>query len=129
MRWFESSLALAGALGLSACEITTNLPVKREILNLSLNTEELVCHVRQVSAAQGLRFHYGTSEQPFGRMATFRLIGDDYEITLVNAEKPFAYDLHVYDVSPDKTAHRRAQDAYSTFREALLGRPSSKCSR
>ena len=128
VRSFRCNLAVAGVLALAACEPTTNLPLRGEVINLPLSVEQLVCHVRQVSASQGLSFHYGTSDQSFGKMATFRLIGDGYEITLVNAEKPFEYDLRVYDASSE-TADNRPVLAYSRFKRALLEPPSGECAR
>ena len=64
-----------------------------------MTTDQLVCHVRNIAASQRLSFHYGTSDQPYGTLATFRLIGDGFELLLFNPEKPKTFVLDVYDMS------------------------------
>ncbi len=94
----SQKLVLGAALLLAACQVTSHEPVKIEVLSIQMTADELVCHVRNISQDQGLSFHYGTSEQSFGTMATFRLIGDEFELLLLNPQKPFTYDLSAYDV-------------------------------
>lgn len=92
-----------------------------------MSADELVCHVRDIAKAQHLSFHYGTSEQPFGTMATFRLVGDDFELLLLNPEKPFTYDFGAYDLSDQGQVQGRAVTAYSKFRTAVLEQPAGRC--
>jgi hypothetical protein len=119
-------LAVAAALIVSACEVTTRAAVDNEVLELDVGGDRLVCHVRNIAAAQGLSFHHGTYSQGSELMTTFRLIGDDYEITMINPNT-FSYDLSVYDMSPDGTARARAIRAYHAFREALVKQPVGEC--
>jgi len=72
--------------------------------------------------------HYGTSEQPFGRMATFRMIGKGFEITLYNPEKPTTYYLSLYETSPGKARLPEAQAKYAEFGRELM-KPSEKCAK
>jgi hypothetical protein len=92
-----------------------------------MSADELVCHVRNISKAQRLSFHYGTSEEPYGTMATFRLIGDRIELILLNDEKRFTYELGAYDLSDNGEAKSRAKKAFAAFRTALLERPEDEC--
>jgi len=119
-------IAVSAAL-LVACKATTHLPVTREVLELNVAADELVCHVKAISNDQRLSFHYGTSQQPFGTMATFRLIGEKFEITLVNNQKAFEYDLRAYEMSDDGSARSRAVDAFSAFKSALTAPTNAEC--
>lgn len=119
-------IAISASL-LVACKATTDLPVSREVLELNVGADELVCHVKAISNAQRLSFHYGTSQQSFGTMATFRLIGEKFEITLVNDQKPFEYDLRAYDMSDDGSARNRTAEAFSAFKTALTEPPNEEC--
>jgi hypothetical protein len=118
---------IVAALLVSACKATIRLPVSREVLDLHISADQLVCHVRNISDAQRLSFHYGTSQQSFGIMATFRLIGDRFEITLVNDQRPFEYDLRAYDMSDDGVARSRAKRAFAAFKTALMEQPKEEC--
>ena len=123
----RSVIMATSASLLVACKATTHLPVTREVLELNIGAGELVCHVKAISNTQRLSFHYGTSQQSFGAMATFRLIGEKFEITLVNDQKPFEYDLRAYDVSDDGSARNRTAEAFSAFKTALIEPPNEEC--
>ena len=114
------------ALIVSACEATTYTALKNEVLELRVGGDQLVCHVRNISAVQGLSFHYGTYDEGSDLRTTFRLIGDDYEITIINP-KAFSYDLSVYDMSADGAARAHAMKAYEAFRGALVNQPLGGC--
>ena len=116
----------AAALLLAACKVTTQLPVSRELLELQLKPDELVCHVRTISEGQNLDFHYGTSQQSFGTMATFRLIGDGIEITLVNDQRQSEYDLRAYD---EGASQSQTEKAFAAFKAALMKQPENHCLR
>jgi hypothetical protein len=91
-----------------------------------MSTDQLVCHVRKIAASEQLSFHYGTSAQPYGTLATFRLIGNDFEIVLYNPESPTIYVLDVYDMSKGQ-ARERAEQAYTTFAQSLSRKPAEEC--
>jgi len=109
---------------LASCRAQTHLPVVEQELELSVPTEQLACHVRSIAAAQKLSFHYGTFEPS---KATFRLIGDGFELVAYNPEGPHAYVLQAYDLSADGRGGASAQRAFAAFRTALLEPLSSAC--
>lgn len=113
-----------GLLLLAGCSARTQLPIFEEEVELSVPTERLVCHVRSIAEAQKLSFHYGTFEPS---KATFRLIGDGFELVVYNPERAHAYVLQAYDMSPDGKARAPAQHAFQAFRTALLEPVSSAC--
>ena len=112
---------------LTSCGARAQLPVVAEDVELRLSTQQLVCHVRSIAAAQKLSFHYGTFEQPFGTTATFRLIGDGYELVAYNPERADTYVLQAYDMSSEDGGNARARRAFGTFRTALLKPISPVC--
>ena len=114
------------ALMVLSCRASTQLPLKSETVELPMNTERLVCHVRNIASSQQLSFHYGTSVQPYGTLATFRLIGDSFEIVLYNPEKASTYILDLYDMSKGD-ARERAEKAYAIFAHSLSKEPSEDC--
>jgi len=120
-------MRLAFLLLLSACQTRTYLPVEMEKVEVRLSTEQLVCHVRSIADAQKLSFHYGTSEQSYGSLATFRLIGDGIELTLVNPERAHTFDLRAYDKTSGGTRAVPARRAFAAFRTALRGPISPAC--
>jgi len=120
---------IVAALLVSACKGTTQLPVSREVLDLRMSADELVCHVRNISKAQRLSFHYGTYQGSSSTTAHFRLIGDRFEIVLVNFVRPFEYDLRAYDMSDRGVARSRAEKAFAGFKTALLEQPKEECRR
>ena len=115
-----------GLLLVASCRAQTQLPIVEQEVRLGVSTDELVCHVRSIAAAQKLRFHYGTFEPS---KATFRLIGDGFELVAYNPEGPHSYVLQAYDISSDGKGRAPAQRAFAAFRTALLGPPSSACAR
>lgn len=114
---------------LASCEAQTQLPLVEKQVELRLSTEPLVCHIRSIADAQKLRFHYGTSEQPFGTMATFRLIGDGFELIAYNPERAHTYVVQAYDMSSNGEANTPARHAFAAFRTALVGPLSPACSQ
>jgi len=120
---------IVAALLVSACKVTTQLPVSREVLDLRMNADELVCHVRNISNAQRLSFHYGTFEGSFGTSSTFRLIGDRFEIVVMNLQRPFEYELRAYDMSDEGVTRSRAEKAFAGFKTALMELPREECRR
>jgi hypothetical protein len=113
-----------GLLLLASCSARTQLPIAEQGVELDVPMEQLVCHVRSIAEAQKLSFHYGTFEPS---KATFRLIGDGFELVAYNPEGPHAYVLQAYDMSSDGTGRGPAQHAFAAFRTALLEPVSSAC--
>ncbi len=116
--------ATATLLMLFACTAKTQLPVQDEEFALNLSTEQLVCQVRSIAAEQQLSFHYGTFKAS-GSRATFRLIGNQFEIVLYNPEH--RYVLQAYDMSANGRVRERTLLAFARFKRALLARPSGSC--
>jgi hypothetical protein len=113
-----------GFIFLASCWARTQLPIVEQEVALTGPTEQLVCHIRGIAQAQKLSFHYGTFEPS---KATFRLIGDGFELVAYNPEGPHAYVLQAYDMSSDGKGHAPALRAFAAFRTALLGPVSSAC--
>ena len=109
---------------LASCRAQTQLPIIEQEVALSGPTEQLVCHVRGIAEAQKLSFHYGTFEPS---KATFRLIGDGFELVAYNPEGAHAYVLQAYDMSSDGKGRAPALRAFAAFRTALLEPVSSAC--
>ena len=107
----------------------SQLPVVAEDVELRVPTEQLVCHVRSIAADQKLSFHYGTSEQTYGTMATFRLIGEGFEVVAYNPERAHTYVLQAYDMSSKGDESVRAQRAFAAFRTAFLAPVGPACAR
>jgi hypothetical protein len=115
---------LLGLLLLASCRAQTRLPIVEQDVELRVSTEQLVCHVRGIAEAQKLSFHYGTFEPS---KATFRLIGDGFELIAYNPEGPHTYVVQAYDMSSDGKGRAPALRAYAAFRTALLEPVSSAC--
>lgn len=113
-----------GLLLLASCRAQTQLPIIEQEVALSGPTEQVACQVRTIAAAQKLSFHYGTYEPS---KATFRLIGDGFELMAYNPEGPHRYVLQAYDMSSDGKGRAPALRAFAAFRTALLESPSSAC--
>lgn len=113
-----------GLLLLASCRAQTQLPIVEQDVELSARTEQVVCQVRTIAAAQKLSFHYGTYEPS---KATFRLIGDGFELMAYNPEGPHTYVLQAYDTSTDGRGRAPAQRVFAAFRTALLKPLSSAC--
>jgi hypothetical protein len=119
---------VAIGLLLTACKATTKLPVRRELITLPTNVDQLVCHVRGIAAQQRLSFHYGTFPDTDGSTAvTFRLIGNTFELTLAKFELRGPYDLRAYDLSADGTGRQSADRAFEHFKSALTEPVGSQC--
>lgn len=124
----RTSLLLAGSLLISACSVRTHTPVANEIIVLEMPTDELVCHVKFLSAQVGLSFHYGTFEDSFGTATTFRLIGDGYEVTIINPERS-TYDLSAYDLAKRPGTAGQALNAFEQIKGGLMAPLSEECRR
>ena len=111
-------------LFLASCWARTQLPIVDQEVALSGPTEQVVCHVRGIAEAQKLSFHYGTFEPS---KATFRLIGDGFELIAYNPERAHTYVLQAYDMSSDGKGRAPALRAFAAFRTALLEPVSSAC--
>ncbi len=111
-------------LFLASCWGRTQLPIVEQEVTLSGPTEQVVCHVRGIAEAQKLSFHYGTFEPS---KATFRLIGDGFELIAYNPERAHTYVLQAYDMSSDGKGRAPALRAFAAFRTALLEPVSSAC--
>jgi hypothetical protein len=109
---------------LASCSARSQLPIVEQEVALSSPTEQLVCHVRGIAEAQKLSFHYGTFEP---RKATFRLIGDGFELVAYNPEGGRAYVLQAYDMSADGKGRAPALRAFARFRSALLKPEGGAC--
>jgi hypothetical protein len=94
---------------LASCRAQTQLPIVEQDVDLNVRTEQLVCHVRRFAAAQKLSFHYGTFEPS---KATFRLIGDGFELVAYNPEVPHSYVLQAYDMSSDGAEEELARNMH-----------------
>lgn len=120
-------LILPLMLALCSCKATTQLPVTTDEITVRVGVDELVCHVRGLSAEQNLSFHYGTFTGNGGGQATFRLIGDLFEITMVRWNSRPVYELHAYDTSKDARARQQAARGLEHFKAALLERLGQEC--
>ena len=115
-----------GLLLLASCRVQSRLPIVEQDVGVNVRPDQLVCHVRNIAAAQKLSFHYGTFEPS---KATFRLIGDGFELIAYNPEGPHTYVLQAYDMSSDGRGRAPAQRAFAAFRTALLKPLSSACAQ
>jgi hypothetical protein len=113
-----------GLLLLASCRAQTQLPIVEQDVELSVRTDQLVCQVQTFAAAQKLSFHYGTFEPS---KATFRLVGEGFELVAYNPEGPHTYVLQAYDMSSHGRGRARAQRAFAAFRTALQEPPGSVC--
>ena len=114
-------------LVVGGCASETQMPLKRDILTLQQETATLICQVRSLSDARGLSFHYGTSAQPHGTMVTFRLIGEGFEIVLVNPEEQHKFDLSVYERPKGRKDVDTALHAYREFKQGLASPVPQRC--
>ena len=109
---------------LGGCHSESQLPVEETTIELTMPTEDLICHVRNASRDLHLRFYYGTSEQPYGTLATFRLIGRGFEITLYNPESPARFYLSLYDMRLQKDDAQPGRSAYRDMESRLRAAPA-----
>jgi hypothetical protein len=110
--------AMALAL-LSGCHAKTRLPLMAEDVRICNDTAEVVSFVKRISDNQNLSFHYSTYKIDYGTQVTFLLIGDGYEIVLLNTFSQDEYTLRVYQMK-DGDAHRiEVEKAYQRFKQAL----------
>lgn len=117
---------LMGLLLLSACSARTHTAVANEVIELDMQTDDLVCHLKDISARNGLSFHYGTFADSFGTAATFRLIGDGYEVAIINPEMS-KYDLSAYDLAKRPETANRALDAFEAVKTGMRAPLSATC--
>ena len=127
MRHVARHLIVALSLALSACKATTQLPLRTEQIRVLVSVDQLVCHVRGIAAEQRLSFHYGTFTDQTGPRATFRLIGDVFELELVKWGAQSSYELRAYDMSKNASAGQAADRAFERFRTTLTEQLRRKC--
>jgi hypothetical protein len=114
-------------LCLQGCGVKTQLPTKIEDIEICGESSHVVDTVKAISADQNLSFHYGTHSEPYGTQITFRLIGEKFELELFNSGTQTNYTLRVYDATPDASMKARAENAYKSFREALVSAGLTQC--
>jgi predicted ATP-dependent Lon-type protease len=123
---FFGLAAVALAPLLSSCSPKTRQPIEEQEIVLRIGTEALVCRVKNIAGELNLGFHYGTSDQPFGKIATFRLIGDQYEIILYNPERRTDYFLSLYSDSQDERIRAAAKRTFVRMK-STLSQPDKRC--
>lgn len=111
----------------AACDANVQLPVRAETVAISTSVEDLVCHVRAISNEQGLSFHYGTFTKGTAQMATFRLIGEPFELEMVRWDARPQYEIRAYDMSKDGSARQIANRSLDEFTSALTERVTRIC--
>jgi hypothetical protein len=127
MKHFGLVLQLALFAALVGCHAESRLPTEESNVEIEIPSVQLICKVRQIARENDLSFHYGTSEQPYGTLSTFRLIGRGFEITLYNPEKPNSYILSLYENPPGKepglgkAAYRNVELALETRMQGCKG--------
>ena len=118
---------MSALLFLEGCRVSTQLPVKAQDVRICEDVDALIAIVRGISANQRLSFHYGTHPTDYGRQATFRLIGRNYEIELFNSMSESDYTLRVYKAQSEAATDREAEEAFNRFREMLIEATSDNC--
>ena len=122
------SLASLIALVLSsACVQRTDLPIANDLLDLDRPMDQVVCHMKVLSARNSLSFHYGTYGAT-GSLANFRLIGDGFEVTIITP-KERRYDLSAYDLAKGPETRARALKAYQSIKSGMLAPLPPACGR
>ena len=129
MRHFAAFLIAAASFATAACEPTVQLPVRAEIVAVSVSVDELVCHVRAIAKEQRLSFHYGTFTVQTGRKATIRLIGEAFELEMARWDARPQYEIRAYDMSKDGSARQIANRSFDQFKTTLIERLTGKCAR
>jgi len=124
MRQFHWLLILA-ALASGGCTVKSRRPIEETKMELRLIPSDLTCRVSRAADELNLGFHYGTSDQPYGKLSTYRLIGSGFEIVLYNPEAPHTYYLSVYQMRPQPEVAARAKLAFHRIEHELLAQPTS----
>jgi hypothetical protein len=122
------ALALVLSTALACCGPSVQHSLEARDIRLCGGAELVTASVRRLSANHGLSFHYGTHQADFGTQATFRLIGDGFEIVLFNVLDETDYTLRVYDTPPGRGAQARARNTYRRLAAALISDRSVECS-
>lgn len=104
---------------LGGCYAKSRLPIEEATIELKMPVSDLVCNVRNFSEKLNLSFHYGTSSQPYGTLATFRLIGSDFEIILYNPENETKFYLSLYSSRRDNKLGNQARMTFQELEHAL----------
>ena len=121
-------LSLAPICVLMACQAKITQPINRQLVRIAGTSSEIVCKVRQIARDEKLSFHYGTADKSIGTMNTFRLIGEGYEITMVNDLQLEEYDLRLYANSGQQSPeYVIAQEKFSAVRQFVIGPTPKGC--
>ena len=119
--------AILAAVLLHGCKVSTQLPLKAEDIQICVDSDKAVATVKDISAQQGLRFHYGTHATDYGIQTTFRLIGDGYELELFNSMSQSDYTLRVYRTQSGRISDQEAELRFDKFRTALVEATHNSC--
>ena len=104
-------------LSLCSCVQRTDKAIANDLIVLERPTDQVVCHLRVLSANNDLNFRYGTYGSQ-GSLASFRLIGDGYEVTIITPTER-KYDMSLYDLEKSPDTRARALGAYNAVKSGL----------
>ena len=127
MRIKSLPVAILAALSLLSCRAVTQQPVESTELRVPGEGDEIICHVRGLASTYGLKFSFGTHAASYGQQATFRLLGDGFEIAFYNLEDESTYILRLYATSPNNEGVERGRQVYSQFSQAVVGPKPHNC--
>lgn len=96
MQVVRTILALFLPMTIMGCGVSVKEPVVSSTVNINISGDDLVNQVKHISNCLDLSFHYGSSDQPYGVMMTFRLIGKGYEIVIYNPDSKSNYYIRAY---------------------------------
>lgn len=110
----------------TGCSTRTDLPIERSVLAVRHTPDGIICLARLLSKQQRLRFYYGTYNESFGKAVTFRMIGDGFELILVNPTEGI-YDLSAYDIAKNGSSDLAARRAFASVKAAISAALPKRC--
>jgi len=121
-------LILAVTMAMGACKATNPLPLQRRVIRICAAESQIIDKVRL--EAERLDVTFGSPALPdrFGRRMPLILIGEGFEIELLNTSEQENYELRVYRISSGRPDDDRAISSYTSVANALASDPSLACS-
>lgn len=110
---------LLGATLMSGCKPSYEKPLLSEEISLQMSIPETVCLVREIASDLSLSFHYGTFTDDRGGHASFRLIGESFEIIMVDSGRPANFLVQLYSSSLHNDQTQAATITFLSFVRGL----------
>lgn len=121
-------IALACFFALTnACSSSQTTPALRETISLCGGTDSVTNEIREISKKSSLSFHYGTHNTEWGKQATFRLIGNGFEISIFNAFSESDYEIRALEVNSNEVDRAKMIEVYTNIKSSLKSNDNLIC--